>query len=507
MSSITPRTGFLRVLIFTLFFTLPDLTIAQNKLHSEKNANLFIDYPPPQYPQNATQRQQIKRGEYLTKAGDCIACHTDTKQNGQAFAGGLGIFTPFGTIYSPNITPDKKTGIGKWRDEDFILAMHKGIAPNGSYYFPVFPFPSFAKINKADLLAIKAYLFSLPPIEKKNQPNEMMWPFRWRFLQLGWRLLFFRSGEFEYESQQSTLWNRGAYLVQGLGHCGMCHSPLNLLGAEKKKYYLTGGFIEGYYAPNITSNGLKDTTLSEIKEVFTKGSMLKGAGKVGGPMAEVNSNSLSYLTDADLTAIANYLKAVKSQMPTSAFSGPLTSKTGKEVYDKYCTVCHATGAAGAPKRGDNSEWQARLKIGKNQVYERAIQGFNSMPAKGACPACSDDAIKAAVDYLIKTKQAGSTHHFPVQEATLSLTVGKTIYEKHCASCHSKGIIHTPQLADKTAWKPLIAKGLDVLFVNTIQGYKKMPPKGDCMPCSNAELEASVKYMVEESKTGGNYSLW
>ncbi len=485
-----------------------NLANAQDQSTLNKKTALFIDYPRPQYLQeNPATRQLIDRGEYLSKAGDCIACHTDTKHNGQAFAGGLGIFTPFGTIYSPNITPDKTTGIGKWTDAEFIRAMHKGIAPDGSYYFPVFPFASFTKINKNDLLALKAYLFSLPPIQKKNQANEMMWPFNWRFLQLGWRIFFFRAGEFQTVPQQSKEWNRGAYLVQGLGHCGMCHSPLNLLGAEKKKNYLTGGFIEGYYAPNITSSGLKGISLSEIKEVFMQGKMLKGAGKVGGPMAEVNTNSLSYLTDDDLTAIATYLKNVKSQMPHSAFAGPITAKTGKKVYQKYCSVCHATGAAGAPKLGDTSAWLTRLKIGKNLVYEHAIQGFNSMPAKGTCTGCSDDAVKAAVDYLINTEQTGMSSNIPVQEVTLSLNVGKNIYQSHCAVCHSLGTINTPQLGDKTAWKPLIAKGLDILFINTIRGYKAMPAKGNCNTCSNAELEASVKYMVEGSKTSGDYSLW
>ncbi|MDQ8038893.1 MAG: c-type cytochrome [Rickettsiella sp.] len=508
MSNIFSRIEFLRVFSFTLFFTLPNLSIAQNQSNIKKNMDLFIAYPQLHYPLDSAKRRLIKRGEYLSKAGDCIACHTDTKHNGRAFAGGLGIYTPFGMIYSPNITPDKTTGIGQWSDKDFIRAMHKGIAPDGSYYFPVFPFASFTKINKNDLLALKAYLFSLPAIQKKNEVNKMMWPFNWRFLQLGWRILFFRAGEFKSQPKQTQEWNRGAYLVQGLGHCGMCHSPLNLLGAEKKKNYLTGGFIEGYYAPNITSSGLKGIPLSEIKEVFTQGKMLKGAGKVGGPMAEVNSNSLSYLTNYDLTAIAIYLKNVKSQLPLSPFTGPITAKTGKKVYKKYCATCHAAGSAGAPKLGDISEWQTRLKLGKQLVYQRAIQGFNSMPAKGTCTGCSDDAVKAAVDYLINTKETESSRNLlPVQEATLSLKIGKNIYQNHCAICHSKGIPDTPQLGDKLVWKPLIAKGLDSLFENTINGYKKMPPKGDCNTCSNAELEASVRYMVEKSKTSGDYSLW
>lgn len=492
-----------------LFFSLfTSLAVAQLNMAAPKvNPELNIPYPATSYPVDAKTRALIKRGEYLTKAGDCIACHTDTQHNGKAFAGGLGIYTPFGTIYSPNITPDKSTGIGLWSNEDFIRAMHQGIAPNGSYYFPVFPFPSFAKINKNDLLAIKAYLFSLPPINKANQANEMMWPFNWRFLQLGWRILFLHANEYQPDNQQTLSWNRGAYLVQGLGHCGMCHTPLNLLGAEKKKYYLTGGFIQGYYAPNISASGLKGVPIADIQAVFRQGKKPRNAGKVAGPMAEVNSNSLRYLSANDLSAIATYLKSVKSPVPYSAFTGPISAKTGYKVYESYCATCHTTGAAGAPKIGDTDEWRKRLQQGKNIVYEHAIRGFNSMPAKGTCAGCSDNAVKAAVEYLILNDHVVTMTTIPLQEVSLSLKVGKQIYQQHCALCHDKGKLGAPIIGDKASWKPLIAKSIEVLFAHTIQGYKKMPPKGACKICSNAELEASVKYIVEESKTQGDYSLW
>ncbi|MEN9916433.1 MAG: hypothetical protein RLY40_365 [Pseudomonadota bacterium] len=491
-----------------VFFLISNLAFANSNVEQiQKNPELNIPYPAINYPEDVALRKLIKRGEYLSKAGDCIACHTDTKHHGKPFAGGLGIYTPFGSIYSPNITPDKTTGIGSWTDKDFIRAMHEGIAPDGSFYFPVFPFASFTKINNDDLLAIKAYLFSLNPVKKANQANEMMWPFNWRFLQLGWRILFFRPGEYETIKQQTELWNRGAYLVQGLGHCGMCHTPLNLLGAEKKKNYLTGGFIQGYYAPNISASGLKDVSVADIRTVFTKNKMLRNSGIVAGPMAEVNSNSLKYLSIYDLNAMAVYLKTVKSQVPYSAFSGPITAKTGHKVYESYCAVCHTTGAAGAPKLGDTLEWENRLKQGKALVYERAIHGFNSMPPKGTCSGCSDAAVKAAVDYLILNDQTGTTTTIPVQEISLSLEVGKQIYQQHCAACHDNGKLDAPIIGDKLRWKSIIAKNMDVLFAHTIYGYKKMPVKGDCKNCSNSELEASVKYMVEVSKTSGNYSLW
>lgn len=500
---------FLKASFFLLiFFFISNLAFAiPNVQQAKKNPELNIPYPVIHYPKDPALRKLIKRGEYLSKAGDCIACHTDTKHQGKPFAGGLGIYTPFGSIYSPNITPDKTTGIGSWSDKNFIRAMHEGIAPDGGYYFPVFPFASFTKINTGDLLAIKAYLFSLKPVKKANQANEMMWPFNWRFLQLGWRILFFRPGEYEKNQQQAKSWNRGAYIVQGLGHCGMCHTPLNFLGAEKKKNYLTGGFIQGYYAPNISASGLKDVSIDEIRAVFTKNKMLRNSGVVAGPMVEVNSNSLKYLSSNDLNAIATYLKTVKSQVPYSAFSGPITPKTGHKVYESYCAVCHTTGAAGAPKLGDTLEWKKRLKQGKTLVYDRAIHGFNSMPPKGTCTGCSDEAVKAAVDYLILNDQAGTNKTIPVQEIPLSLAVGKQIYQQHCAVCHDNGRLGAPIIGDKLRWKSIIAKHIDVLFAHTIYGYKKMPAKGDCKNCTNSELEASVKYMVEASKTTGNYSLW
>ena len=150
----------------------------------------------PVYPQStaaagAADADAIERGEYLVKTGDCIACHTNQGERGAAFAGGLEIDTPFGSLYSPNITPDKETGIGAWSDDDFVTAMRDGIAPDGSYYFPVFPYPYFNKLSRDDILAMRAYLMSIPPIKRENKPEEMIWPFSIRFLQLGWRLLFF----------------------------------------------------------------------------------------------------------------------------------------------------------------------------------------------------------------------------------------------------------------------------------------------------------------------------
>ncbi|MFN7095731.1 MAG: c-type cytochrome, partial [Burkholderiales bacterium] len=295
------KRSYLSILLVTGLFAATPTCFAEARLVNDAPDKVAV-YPKPNYGKDPKQRQLIERGELLTKAGDCIACHTDIKNDGPSFAGGAGINTPFGTFYAPNITPDKETGIGNWSDKDFIKAMHDGVMPNGSHYFPVFPYPNFNKLSQSDVLAIKAYMFSIPAVHRVNRESEITWPFSIRFFQFGWKLLFFyfQKGQYQYDTTHSAEWNQGAYLVQGLGHCGMCHTPHNILGGEKKAYALTGSFVDGYYAPDITSNALGDVPIEEIVNVFKKNQKLHNAGKVGGPMAEVNNNSLRYLPDQDL---------------------------------------------------------------------------------------------------------------------------------------------------------------------------------------------------------------
>lgn len=474
------------------------------------NKIVYPAYPKVNYG-TGSNSDLIKKGEYLAKAGDCIACHTDTKNNGVPFAGGLGIETPFGTFYSPNITPDKETGIGNWSDEEFIKSMQHGVRPDGTYNFPVFPYTYFTKITQDDLLAIKAYLMSLPPVKNKVRANDVPWPLSWRFMQLGWRILFFRSGEYRYDPEHTQLWNRGAYLVEGLGHCGMCHTPINFLGAPKNKYFLTGNFVGGYFAPDITGYGLKGVTTPEVQDVFTQDQMLKGAGKVEGPMAEVNHDSLMYLSNEDLQAIALYLKTVKSKV-LQVSGGAVGAGTGKKIYDAHCAVCHGTGAAGAPKIGDADEWAPRIKQGMDIVFQHAINGLNSMPPKGTCMSCSDEEIKAAAQYLVDESKPGAGGGSSVappmkQPPKLTLADGKKIYDENCSVCHALGLLGSPKLGDQTVWGPRIKQNIDVLFTHAIKGYKRMPPKGTCIDCSNAEIQAAVLYMVQQSAKSGNYQLW
>ena len=348
--------------------------------------------------------EMIARGAYLAKLADCMACHTDLSNNGQPFAGGREMKTPFGSLYTPNITPDKATGIGDWSDEVFVRAVREGIRPDGSFYYPVFPYPYFNKMSRDEVLAIKAYLGSIPPVKKKNHEQQMSWPWNIRFLQLGWRLLYFDFKEhgFQKDPQKSAEWNRGVFIVEGPGHCQMCHTQLNLFGVPKDEYALAGAFVQDYYAPDISSQGLKHLTNQAIATIFEQDQMPTG-GKLGGPMAEVEHNSLRYLRQNDLLAIAMYLKTVTSHTPPIEDIGgePLDERAGKKLYQSNCRGCHASGVLGAPKASDRLGWGNLLDQGSDRLYEIAIKGDGLMPAKGNCQQCSDERIKAAVDYMLE----------------------------------------------------------------------------------------------------------
>jgi cytochrome c5 len=472
----------------------------------------FATYPTP----NTTGKDaaQIQRGEYLVKAGDCIACHTNSPEKGAAFAGGLPLQTPFGTIYSPNITPDPETGLGKWTEEQFFKAMRHGISPQGLYYYPAFPYYYFNHITDNDLRDMKAYLDSVPAVHKANRANQMVPPFNVRLLQFGWRFLFFRhddSGPYQNNAKESSEWNRGAYLVEGLGHCAMCHSPSYhiisdsiSLGAPIEKYNLTGAKIQGYLAPNISKSNLESVSTAEIVNVFLKDELI-GGGKVEGPMLEANHDSLKYLTQEDLVAIATYLKSVQSKTPPPASGGP-----GAGTYESYCSGCHAMGSGGAPKMGDAAAWDAILKKSPiDQVYQNAIHGINGMPAKGTCMSCSDAEIKATVDFMIHGGNGASTAGTPMNiPPPLTMAQAQVAYEKNCSSCHAAGINGAPKTGDDAAWQPIIAQGFFDIYMNVTTGRKGHPVKGVCTDtCTDADIKAAIKYMLQQSSKTNNYDLW
>ncbi len=354
-------------------------------------------------PNSGYSSKQIKHGEYLVRMGDCLTCHTDTANNGKAFAGGLKIDTKFGAIYTPNITPDQETGIGQWSDAQFVRAVREGIAPDGSYYYPVFPYNYFNKMSVQDVLDIKAYLDAVPAVRRHNHRQELHWPFNYRFLQWGWRLLYFdfNRGVFKESAKRSELWNRGAFIVEGPGHCALCHTKLNYFGVPISRYYLSGTFVEGYYAPNITSQGLKRLSKKAVADIFLHDKMPTRI-KLSGPMKDVEHNSLRYLDYGDMLAIASYLKSIKSEEPPVEKSPekPFSLVDGKKLYQSNCIYCHGTEGTGAPQV-NRQVWDVLLNQRLDKLYEVAIRGDGNMPAKGGCDTCANGRVKAAVDYMIK----------------------------------------------------------------------------------------------------------
>ena len=298
-----------------------------------------------------------QRGEYLARAGDCVACHT--ARGGEPFAGGLLMATPFGTLYTPNITPDRETGIGQWSADDFWNALHNGRSRDGSLLYPAFPYPNYTKVTRADADAIFAYLKSVKSVRKRNRPHEMGFPYNQRKLLLGWRTLYFEAGEYVPRSGESAEWNRGAYLVQGLGHCDACHTGRNMLGATRKGDAFAGGVmpVQEWYAPSLTSNresGLGQWDIADVVALLQTGVSKRGA--VYGPMGQVVHDSLQYLSDSDVRAMAVYLKSLVPQgasaepvqiRPTEQQSKALFELGGK-LYETHCVDCHKANGAGVP---------------------------------------------------------------------------------------------------------------------------------------------------------------
>jgi mono/diheme cytochrome c family protein len=259
----------------------------------------------------ALAQGDAKRGEYLAQAGGCLGCHTDTRKGATPYAGGRELKTPFGTFYGPNITPHPQAGIGRWSEADFVRAMRHGRRPDGANYFPAFPYPSFTGITDNDLRDLWAYLRSLAPSSQASREHDLGFFYRWRFLVTFWKWFFFTPGPFVNAPGVSEIINRGAYLVQALGHCGECHTPRNFLGGPKRGRYLAGGKgPEGKDVSNLTPTGLKKWGDRELADFLTTG--LTPDGDVPAEaMGEVITNTTSKLTAQDLAAMIAYLRALQ----------------------------------------------------------------------------------------------------------------------------------------------------------------------------------------------------
>lgn len=313
---------------------------------TEPTAVSLLTQPIPEAAPNA---DQLRRGQSLVIAGDCLSCHM--REGGQPFAGGLGLNTPFGVIYSPNITSDRKTGIGDWTPEQFYRTMHEGVGRHGGNLYPAFPYPWFTRISRADDDAILAYLKTTPPVEYSEPANKLPFPFNIRFLVKGWNLLFFHRADFQPTAGQSAEWNRGAFLVNGPGHCGGCHTPKNRLGADVRGQDFRGGVLDNWTAPDLTANartGLGAWSVDDVAEYLRTGR--NGHAAAGGAMAEVVSLSTSLMTEPDRRAIAVYLKSRPASPDASvreADAGAM--KRGAAIYSDACASCHLENGVGQPR--------------------------------------------------------------------------------------------------------------------------------------------------------------
>jgi mono/diheme cytochrome c family protein len=297
----------------------------------------------------AATPENIARGAYLARAGDCVACHT--ARGGVEYAGGRALDTPFGRLYGPNLTPDMETGIGRWSADDFWNALHNGKSRDGRLLYPAFPYTNYTKVSRTDSDALFAYFRSLAPQRQPNTPHALDFPYNQQALLAGWRLLYFKPASFTPQPARGLEWNRGAYLVEGLGHCSACHSTRNRFGATGDT--LSGGLIPtiGWYAPSLTASGeagLGDWDKEHIVALLATG--ISPRGSATGPMAEVVARSLQHMTQADVGAMATYLKSLPSTEAPRTDGGERAGEQllaeGRRLYGSYCVDCHGEDGKG-----------------------------------------------------------------------------------------------------------------------------------------------------------------
>jgi mono/diheme cytochrome c family protein len=360
----------------------------------------------------------VRRGEYLTKAADCEVCHT--AEGGQPFAGGRAIATQFGVLYTPNITADRQTGIGAWSDADFIRAVHKGVAKNGEPLYPAFPYESYTLLADDDVRAIKAYIFSLPTAHATAPADTLSFPFNQRWLMWMWAAFYNPDQRFHPHTDRSPDWNRGAYLAEGLAHCGDCHTPRNLAQALDNRRKFAGALTEGWRAYNITADptsGVGGWSDAELADYLRSGHAV-GHGSAGGPMAEEVDVSLSTLAPSDLRAVVTYLRTIPAIRTTEpalktapASDMPKLMQVsydprGKQIFEGACASCHGWSGVSlltnyATLTGDravNDPSAANVaQIVISGAQRRTAHGLVTMPAFGA--AYSDAEIAAVANYV------------------------------------------------------------------------------------------------------------
>ena len=354
-------------------------------------------------------QELVRRGAYLARAGDCIACHTAPE--GQPFAGGLLLNTPIGMIYSTNITPDLETGIGRYNMDDFVKVMREGVAKDGHRLYPAMPYTSYAKLSQEDLSALHAFFTQgIEPVRNPNRPTQLSWPLSMRSLIAVWNAFYLKKGEYAADPKKSASWNRGAYLVQGLGHCGECHTPRGVAGQMKAgseqngRQYLAGATLDNWHASPLTGDldtGLHAWSKDEIVELLKTGRTARVAAI--GVMSQVVGKSTQYLTDPDLMAIAEYLKS----LPPSNYEGPGnadsamqasdasaatrmlragdTGMRGSRVYLDNCNACHRSDGSGAIRTFPNLVKNEAVNAKDPISLIHIVLAGSSMPSTQTAP--------------------------------------------------------------------------------------------------------------------------
>ncbi|MBY0239286.1 MAG: c-type cytochrome [Burkholderiaceae bacterium] len=372
--------------------------------------------PPPGKASAAlTPQQRIERGAYLARAGDCQACHTT--RGGQPYAGGRVLATPFGNVIAPNITSDRDTGIGAWSADEFWRALHNGKSRDGRLLYPAFPYTNYTNVSRDDADTLYAYFQALPAVKQANRRHELRFPYNLQASLWVWRSLYFRPATYREDTGQSAQWNRGAYLVRGLGHCNACHSTRNALGASTEG--MSGGLIPvlGWYAPSLTSDGetgLGDWDTAHLAQLLKTG--ISPRATVFGPMAEVVRESLQHLSDDDVRAMAVYLKTLP---PASAKAAPYERSQspearafldfGAQVYATHCVTCHGDGGKGLPPAYPPLDGNRALLMREAANPIRIVLNGGFAPATSGNPrpygmppfahALSDTEVAAVVSYI------------------------------------------------------------------------------------------------------------
>lgn len=309
---------------------------------------LLVSLAGSAFAQDMQSFDRVERGRYLAVLGDCAGCHT--APGGAPFAGGLALETPFGRLVAPNITPDRETGIGNITDDEFVAALHDGRGRNGKRLYPAMPYPAYTKMTRDDILAMRSYFKTVAPVNNAVESNQLPFPLNIRLAMVFWNWLNFTPGRFQPNPQKSAEWNRGAYIVEGPAHCGTCHTPKTLLGGDKASTPLAGTTLQGWFAPNITTDnhkGVGSWSKEDLVQYLKTGA--NSFTLASGPMSEAITHSTSQMSDADIAAIATYLKdsgAGGGSKPTPVAAGDNAMRAGAAIYKDGCAACHKDNGGG-----------------------------------------------------------------------------------------------------------------------------------------------------------------